>query len=242
MLAIEIASSCGQAISMNEIALMLPLKGEPKIVQATIQTNPYFSKLVTIKDDLAVLKGQEHLFSERVLRKKVSEKYHRMARTFAGELIRRSRNVELIAVCGSAAYESATDSDDIDIFIIAKENRMWLTFFKALLLARVFRIKASINNEKADFCLSYMQDKKHFEKEIVRHKTALFAREFLSLYVIKGEDYYKTLLRRARWIHDVFPNLYSLRMTKNGGDVVRHVENLKRYKTRHPSRKKTLTR
>ena len=142
MLAIEIASSCGQAISMDEIALMLPLKKEPEIVRAILQADPNFSKLVTVKGDLAVSKGQERLFSERDVRKKVSERYQKLAHTFARELIRRSHNVELIAVCGSVAYESATDSDDIDIFIIAEENRMWLTFFKALLLARVFIIKA----------------------------------------------------------------------------------------------------
>jgi predicted nucleotidyltransferase len=230
MLAIDIASSCGQAISMDEIALMLPVKKEPEIVRAILQTDPYFSKLITTRNDLAVLKGQERLLSERDVRKKVSEKYQRMAQTFADELVRLSRNIELIAVCGSAAYESATDSDDIDVFIIAKENRMWLAFFKALLLARVFRIKASINNEKADFCLSYMQDKKHFEEEIVQHYTPLFAREFLSLYVMKGKDYYKRLLRRAGWMNDVFPNLYSLKITKNGGDVMRCSQNLKRYK------------
>ncbi len=89
---------------------------------------------------------------------------------------------------------------------------MWLTFFKALLLARIFNIKAAINGERTDFCLSYMQDKKSFEEEIIRRRNPMFAREFLSLFVIDGTDCYRELLERTSWMSDIFPKLYTLRM------------------------------
>jgi len=224
MLAVEIATSCNQAISMNEIALMLPSKQEPQDVQAIIQTDLHLSKFVSVENNLAVLRGQEHLFSERVRRTEVSREFQKIARSFASALRSQSTDVELVAVCGSAAYESAADSDDIDLFIVSKPNRMWLTFLRALLLARVFKFKSSISGEKVDFCLSYVQDRIHFEREIEMHRTPLFAREFLSLHVMTGNDLYAMLLNKAKWMKDVFPNLYARRLegkhsTKSSDDA-----------------------
>jgi hypothetical protein len=228
MLAVEIASSCSQAISTTEIALMLPTKKEPRDVRTIIQTDTYFSRLVTIEENLVVLKGQEHLFSERVHRAEVSKKYQKLAHSFANALKRRSDNVELIGVSGSTAYESAADSDDIDLFMISKPNRMWLTFLEALLLARVFKIKASLNGEKTDFCLSYVQDRMYFEKEIMIHKTPLFAREFLSLHVIAGNSLYLTLLKKAEWMKEAFPNLYTQTLERQSNSLLRASKNSKR--------------
>jgi predicted nucleotidyltransferase len=197
---------------MSEIALMLPQLIESTNVQETIQLDPCISKAVTLEDGFVVLKGYERLFLERSSREKTSKSYRGIADDFIRELRRRSPYMKLMAVCGSVAYGSAKKSDDIDLFILTQENRMWLTFFKALLLARIFNIKAMINGKRTDFCLSYMQDQKSFEEEIIRHKNPLFAREFLSLYVVDGMDCYRDLLGRTSWMSDVFPKLYALRM------------------------------
>ena len=212
LLAVKIASQCGQAISMNEIALMLPRLTESASVQETIETDLCISKSVSLEDGFVVLRGYERLFSERASREKVSRNYRGIAEVFIRELRRRSPYMKLMAVCGSVAYGSARDSDDIDLFILTQENRMWLTFFKALLLARVFNIKASINGEKTDFCLSYMKDKKSFEEEVTRRRNPLLAREFLSLYVIDGMNCYFELLEGTSWMSDILPNLFAQRM------------------------------
>ena len=212
LLAVKIASQCGQAISMSEIALMLPRPVESTSVQETIQTDPCIAKSVSLEDGFVVAKGYESLFSERNSREKVSKNYRGIAEAFIKELRRRNPYMKLMAVCGSVAYGSAKCSDDIDLFILTEENRMWLTFFKALLLARIFNIKAAINGERTDFCLSYIQDKKSFEEEIIRRRNPLFAREFLSLYIIDGMNCYLELLERTSWMSDIFPKLYTLRM------------------------------
>ena len=212
LLTVKIASQCGQAISMREIALMLPRLMESMNIQETIERDPCISKTVSSEDGFVVLRGFEQLFVERAFKEKVSKNYRGIAETFIKELRRRCPYMKLMAVCGSVAYGSAMNSDDIDLFILTEENRMWLTFFKALLLARIFNVKAAINGLRNDFCLSYMQDRRNFEEETDCRRNPLFAREFLSLYVIDGMDCYFELLRRARWMSDVFPNLYESRM------------------------------
>ena len=216
--AIEIASQCGCAMSIDEIALLLPQGLELENIREIILSSPLISVFYGAGKELVVQKGYEHLFSERTYRNDVSRRYLETAKTFANELIRRSCHVKLIGVCGSVAYGSSTSSDDVDILLVANRHRLWFSFSKALLLARVFKTKALIKRGKADFCLSYVQDEEHFEEEIMHHRTPLFAREFLSIHVFTGINYYATLLNRTKWMWQMFPRLHAAKLSKRVGD------------------------
>jgi predicted nucleotidyltransferase len=221
---VEIASKCGQALSVSEIALLLPYELELANIREIIQSDPQVSVSLSMENDLAVQKGYEHLFSEKTFRQGVSKKYLEVAKMFAEQLIHRSSHVKLMAVCGSVAYGSAVSSDDIDLFLITKKNRMWLPFFKALLLARVFRIKAATKGEKADYCLSYVQDEKYFEEEITRQRAPLFAREFLSMRILAGTNYYATLLNRTNWMRQMFPRLHASKVMEQSHNEISRSE------------------
>ncbi len=212
--AIKIASRCGQAISIQEIDLMLPNPRQVKSIEDFIQNDSFISKSVSLEKKFVVLKGYENLFSERQHREIVSKRYLEVARAFVNQLIKQSSNWKLIAVSGSVAYKSANASDDIDIFLITKKDRMWLCFIKALILARIFNIKASLNRKKINFCLSYVQDEGCFMKEILNHRTYLLARELLSIRVLAGIEYYRFILNETSWIGDLFPKLYASRPFK----------------------------
>ena len=214
---IEIASQCGCAMSFDEVALLLPHELELKDVREIVLSSPLISMSSDAEEELLVQKGYEHLFSERAYRNNVARKYLETAKLFIDELARRSPQVKLIGVCGSVAYGSATASDDVDIFFVTKKNRLWPSFTKALLLARVFSIKTSINGGKADFCFSYVQDEEHLEEEIKHRQTPLFAREFLSIRVRTGIDYYTALLNGAKWMCQMFPRLCNAKLTEGVG-------------------------
>jgi hypothetical protein len=204
---VEIASKCGQAVSISEISRILSIEQEPEIIQEIIDTDPYFAGFLRREKELVVIKGCEKLFSERTSREIISKRYLKRAAAFAEDLGRRSSNVELMAVSGSVAYGSALANDDIDIFLIAKSNRTWLCFLKALLLARVYSIRANVSGEKTNYCLSYVQDAKEFEQVLKQQRTPLFAREFLSMHVLVGGNYYAQLLHRNAWMGQIFPGL-----------------------------------
>ena len=227
---VEIASKCGYAISVDEIALLLPYEPEVANIQEIIQSDPNISISLSMEKELIVQKGYEHLFSERKFREDVSKRYLEIAKTFVDQLIRRSSYVKLMAVCGSVAYGSALRSDDIDLFLVTKKNRLWLSIFKALLFARAFSTKALIRGKKAEFCLSYAQDERHFEEEIMRHKSPLLAREFLSIHVLTGINYYSTLLARTNWIRNMFPRLRASKLIEQSKDEVSRTENEPQFK------------
>jgi predicted nucleotidyltransferase len=219
---VEIASQCGWAMSIKEVALLVPQGLEIENIREVILGSPFISVSSGAEEELVVQKGYEHLFSERDYRKGVSNRYLDAAKAFIDELTRRNSHVKLVGVCGSVAYGSATLSDDIDIFLVTDKHRLWPSFTKALLLARVFNIKTLIKGGKADFCFSYVQDEEHLEEEIKHRQTPLFAREFLSIRVQAGVAYYTALLDKARWMCQVFPRLYVAKLIERGDNQPAH--------------------
>jgi predicted nucleotidyltransferase len=207
MCTVEIASECGQAVSITEILRMLSCKHEPEVIQEIIDADPFFAGFLRREKELVVVRGYESLFSERTLRQIISRDYLEKAIYFSDHMVRRSSGVKMMAVSGSVAYGSASASDDIDIFLVTKTNRAWICLFKALLLARALSLKAHVNGAKANYCLSYMQDMKEFEQVLKQQRSPLLAREFLSMHVLVGVDYYYQLLGRNTWIGQIFPRL-----------------------------------
>ncbi len=141
------------------------------------------------------------------------------AKIFADSLLKSKSYLRILAVCGSVAYGTAAEADDIDLFIVTQKNRMWLAFAKALLLARIMNTKGSIYGKPVNFCLSYVQDEKNFE-EIANHKSLLFAREFLSVKLLAGKKYYYELLNKEQWIKDSLPALYRLKQLKQDEEIL----------------------
>jgi hypothetical protein len=62
-----------------------------------------------------------------------------------------------------------------------------------------------------------VQDEEHLEEEIKHRQTPLFAREFLSIRVRTGIDYYTALLNGAKWMCKMFPRLCNAKLTEGVG-------------------------
>jgi hypothetical protein len=128
------------------------------------------------------------------------------ARRFARWL--RDKNLRLACISGSTSYLSVSIEDDLDFFIVAKRDRMWISFVRALILARVFRLM----EKSPQLCLSYVADEGYARLQFSRQQDALFARDAISASVILGEGYYARLLKNGYWMARFFPKMYSLRL------------------------------
>ncbi|MEM4310836.1 MAG: hypothetical protein QXX95_00395 [Nitrososphaerales archaeon] len=190
---VYISSLNGYALSLTELSKLLginpfTLENEIKILR----------KDFSLRDGLIVAKGYEHLFDEKVLRWKNSEFFLKNAKIFAKELIKRDSNLKFLALCGSTAYRSASKDDDIDIFLITDKGRLWLSLFKAFLLARVFELKAKVRGFKLSFCFSYVMDEREIKREFASRNSFFFARDALTLDILYGYDYYEKLILKNR--------------------------------------------
>jgi hypothetical protein len=92
--------------------------------------------------------------------------------------------VKMIAVCNSLAFSTATFESDIDLFIIAKKNRVYTAHFFANSFLRLFGIRTYGEKKAGQFCLSFFIDESSLN---------------LSKFAIKN-DYYL-----AYWIYKLAP-------------------------------------
>jgi hypothetical protein len=216
---ITIASKCGQPVTYDEIALMLPSTPPPVNLREFVNSDPSIFEKITVQGGFIVLRGYERLFLTRKHKLSVSLAKLLTAKEFAILLLKSRSYIKILAVSGSVAYGTATENDDIDLFIITQNDRMWLAFAKSLLLARAMNTKESIHGKSVNFCLSYILDEKTF-KEIASHQTLLFAREFLSAKLLAGQENYYAILSKEQWIKNCLPALYLQKLLKKDPTIV----------------------
>ncbi len=99
------------------------------------------------------------------------------AGSFANLLARVIPFIRTVAVTGSVAYGSATKWDDIDLFIVTKRNRLWISALLTLVLVRLNKLLILRPPHLSLFCLSYVHDEQGFLRESQRNRSnPLFAR------------------------------------------------------------------
>jgi hypothetical protein len=144
----------------------------------------------------------------RLIREATSTQKLLSAAKFASALTKLIPWVVTIAVTGSVAYGSAGKRDDIDLFIITKRNRLWLSIFFALVLVRVFKTLRLQPAHLLPFCMSYVHDEHGFRNEARRSVNPLFARELLKAVPLVGKDHYRRLLEENDWVQSMHPSSY----------------------------------
>ena len=150
---------------------------------------------------------------ERLEKEQMSAAKLRSAAEFATILTRLIPFIRTVAVTGSVAYGSAGKWDDIDLFIITKQNRLWLSALMALVLVRIRKLLGIAPPYLSPFCLSYIHDERGFASESQKNRTnPLFARELLKARPVAGMSHYTKILEENGWVANFYSNPYTTRL------------------------------
>lgn len=148
----------------------------------------------------------------RLIRESISAQKLMSAGEFASALARLIPWVMTIAVTGSVAYGNAGKRDDVDLFIITRRNRLWLSIFFALVLVRVFKTLRLQPTHLLPFCMSYVHDEPGFRNETRKSINPLFARELLKAVPLVGKSYYRRLLEENDWVQTLHASSYRAKL------------------------------
>ena len=142
------------------------------------------------------------------------------ASSFVNLLTRVIPFIRTVAVTGSVAYGSATKWDDIDLFIVTKRNRLWISALLTLVLVRLNKLLILRPPHLSRFCLSYVHDEQSFLKESQRNKSnALFARELLKAKPVAGAEEYRKILEDNEWVADLYSRPYLEKLRRLTGNL-----------------------
>jgi hypothetical protein len=166
-----------------------------------------------LSDRYLLTDGSQSIASRAERRFQSTAKIESAAR-FATVLKRLVPWIEMIAVTGSVAYGSARKWDDIDLFMVTKRDRLWLSLFLSLTLARLGKLLRVRDADLLSFCLSYVHDDLGFLQESSKSKSPLFARELLKARPLVGVRKYKQILESNEWIKLIHRAAYSSKLNE----------------------------
>ncbi|MGA8275861.1 MAG: hypothetical protein WB789_05210 [Thermoplasmata archaeon] len=120
------------------------------------------------------------------------------------------RLTRCLGVSGSVAYGFAAPNDDLDFFVTTRRGTTWLFLFLAFASYRLVRRRAHPPGP-SHWCFNYVVDEAEVAEEFARPGGLLMAREALTVRMLRGEAYYRSLLREASWMGEELPNVYARR-------------------------------
>lgn len=128
--------------------------------------------------------------------KKATEEIEKAA--MAARVLFRFPFVEGLALSGSLSKNFADETTDIDFFIIAKTNRLWI----ARTLMHIFYKFAKLAGKQRLYCMNYYIDEAGME---IEEKNIFTAMEIITLVPMQGVDCINSFSNSNKWIHNYFP-------------------------------------
>ena len=106
--------------------------------------------------------------------------------------------VEGLALSGSLSKNFADKDTDIDFFIIAKTNRLWI----ARTLMHIFYKLAVVAGKRRWFCMNYYVDEAGME---IEEKNIFTAMEIITLIPMQGSTTVSDFAVKNKWTKNYFP-------------------------------------
>lgn len=202
----EVSAYLDFPFSLDEVAnYFLPSRNiTPEKLRSMISEGNFVDIPFQVKDGYLLSRPSQSdtLRLERALIS--AEKLHSAAR-FAKVLTKMVPFIRMVAVTGSVAYGSAGKWDDIDLFVVTEQKRLWLSILMALVMVRVEKSLGLSPSHLLPFCLSYVHDEQGFADDASRNLVnPLFARELLKAKPVAGPEQYRRILEENDWVGKLY--------------------------------------
>lgn len=113
-----------------------------------------------------------------------------------------------LGVTGSTAYGDPEPGDDCDLMAIVRPGAVWVFLTYVFLRMRLRRTPVAGPGDP-EWCFNYTLDEGAAIQEFSRPRGFLFAREALVTRPVRGDAYYRGLLRRGEWLRHEAPRLFA---------------------------------
>ncbi len=154
-----------------------------------------------------VLPKRKGLVNKRKRREKQSQIYLRKAKLLVS-ILKIVPWIKLVGISGGLAMENANQADDIDLFIITKRNRLWLSRILAIMILDLLGVRRKAGMKKEEtygkLCLNILLE----EDKLKQIRKDLFvAHEVLQMKVLwQREGVYSKYLLDNEWVFKFLPS------------------------------------
>ena len=104
--------------------------------------------------------------------------------------------VAFCGLTGANAFESCQEEDDIDIFVVTRERRLWLTYILLVLFSKLLR-------KRGLFCINYLVDETRLHIPQHDYYTAI---QILQMMPLVDSPFSERMIEENQWIFKFLPN------------------------------------
>lgn len=166
------------------------------------------SQEVLFKNGYYYLEGREGLIYKKLLKDRISNKKIKIAR-HAAKILSYIPTIYMVSLTGSLAMKNSSVDSDIDLLIVTKKNRLWLSRILVYLVLKTFGMsirKAGSRNEKDKLCLNMWLDESALTWP-TKDRNLYTAHELAQIVpLINKHQVYEKLLNKNKWILKHWPN------------------------------------
>ncbi len=196
-------------LNLKEIQKFLigkKFKSQEKI-KKEIQESPELLLRIDHQKNFYFLKGREKIVKLRREREKISQKKLKIAQRVS-RWLKIIPTIKMVAVTGALAMNNSDEEGDIDLLIITKKNRLWLTRFLVVFLVELIakRRRPQDKKVKDKICLNMFLDEDHLK--IPKKEQNLFtAHEVCQVKTLWQKDKtYQKFFKVNLWLKNFLPN------------------------------------
>lgn len=181
-------------------------------IKNQLETNSNLKNKIGYQQGFYFLKDREELIGRRRKNHIIALKRWKKLRKICS-LIKIIPFVKMIAACNTMAIHDIKPTSDIDVFIIVKSGRIWITRFLITSLVGLmgqWRHKDSIANK---ICLSFYttDDNLNFES-LAKKPYDIYLMYWIALVVpLLDRGSYHKFMNENNWIRKYLPNLYNFK-------------------------------
>jgi predicted nucleotidyltransferase len=190
----------------TEIHMFLPFTTSKEKLQSELKHMEHARKLVS-RDNRYTQSVHVEFFDIYEKRSAISKVKKDKMRGYIKTLVKYT-GIKAVALTGSISMLNADSDGDVDLFIIAKNNRIWTTRLIALLIAQAYGIRRKYDDKKfsSSVCLNLFFDEQYLEIPDVK-KNEYVGHELLQMKKIYDNDCtFNRLILSNQWVFDLFPN------------------------------------
>jgi len=116
--------------------------------------------------------------------------------------------IKAVFICNKLAYFNSSPDDDIDLLVIAKQNRIWLARFYSTLIMKILNRRPTAHDKKNKICLSFFISEDNLNLQSIALENDIYLVYWINqvLPIYDSANIYKDFYNANSWTKMYLPN------------------------------------
>ncbi len=175
----------------------------------TLDSSDFLKNKLAIKDSLYYLKTNEKAIQNRKANYINTYYKYKKALKFI-KVISSFGFIKAVFIANSMAIDNANEESDIDLYIISKENKIWITRFITTGITKILKLRPTEKTKKDKICLTIFSDEKFLDIKKACKEDDIYYTYWINqvIPVYDSDGIYSEFIKQNSWSKENIQNIF----------------------------------